>query len=204
MTMATLKERFNQWNQTRSLWQKAGDVIFWLLLVMLIIPGPRKAISTAVNRVALLIKSPGMIAPDRQVELDNDDLAWRIRTGSGAIISLQDLEGKPVFLNFWASWCPPCVAELPEIARAYEKHGEEVAFLLVTDQEPGVVEAFMEKHGYEFPVAYVLSALPGPLDHGSIPTTFIISPEGKIVVQKTGAANWDSGSTDRIFEQLLR
>jgi hypothetical protein len=53
-------------------------------------------------------------------------------------------------------------------------------------------------------VAYVLSALPGPLDHGSIPATFIISPEGKIVVQKTGAANWDSGSTDRIFEQLLR
>ena len=55
---------------------------------------------------------------------------------------MSDLHGTVIFLNFWATWCPPCVAELPEIQKAYEKHGNEVAFMLVANQEPAVVEDF--------------------------------------------------------------
>lgn len=186
------------------MWQKAGDVIFWLLLVMLLIPGPRKAISTTVNRVALLIKSPGMMAEEKQIALTESDYRWTLGDSEGEVFSLQSLKGQTVFLNFWATWCPPCVAELPEIQKAYEKHWESVAFLLVTNQEPAVVEAFMDKHGYELPVVYAVDATPGVFEHGSIPTTYIISPEGKIVVKKTGAVNWDSKGTDRIFKQLIR
>ncbi len=202
--MATVKERFLKWKETRNRWQKAGDVAFWILLVMLIIPGPRKTIATTVNRVALNIKSPGMMAADKQVQLSESDYNWTLETEEGEPLLLASLKEQVVFLNFWATWCPPCVAELPEIQRAYEKHGDSVAFLLVTNQERSVVEAFMQKHGYDLPVVYTQNAAPQAFTHRAIPTTYIISPEGKIVVKKSGAVNWDSKGTDKIFRQLLR
>jgi thiol-disulfide isomerase/thioredoxin len=202
--MSTLKERLVKWKETRSFWQKAGDLFFWVLLVVLIIPGPRKVISTSINRVALHMKNPGLMAEEKQVQLHDGDYQWLLRDRNGEPVTMQSMQHSVIFLNFWATWCPPCVAELPEIRKAYEKHGTSVEFLLVTNQEPDVVEAFMEKHAYDLPVAYSVTPAPQVFEHGSIPTTYIISREGKIVVKKTGAVNWDSRGTDSIFEQLLR
>lgn len=202
--MATLKERITKWKETRNTWQKAGDIFFWVMLILLLIPGPRRVISTGINRVALNIKTPGMIPEDKQLSLSESDYQWSVQNEEGEVLTLSQLDEKPIFLNFWATWCPPCVAELPEIQKAWEKHGESVAFLLVTNQEPAVVEAFMNKHGYTVPVHYTSSAAPGIFNHQSIPTTYILSPDGKIVVKKKGAVNWDSKGTDRIFEHLLK
>jgi thiol-disulfide isomerase/thioredoxin len=202
--MATLKERLIKWKETRTIWQKAGDIIFWILLVLLILPGPRKTIATTVNRVVLHIKTPGMIAEDKQVLLTGNDYNWVLKDANGEPLYFEDFKDRVIFLNFWATWCPPCVAELPEIRKAYEKHGGSVMFLLVTGQEPDVVNAFMEKHGYDLPVVYPVTPSPRVFEHTSIPTTYIISPEGRIVVKKKGAVNWDSRGTDRIFGQLLR
>lgn len=202
--MPTLKERFSKWKESRTGIQKFGDIFFWLLLILLIIPGPRKVISTGINRVALQIKSPAKIPEAKQISLGESDYNWTLLNSDGAMVKLSDYRDKPVFLNFWATWCPPCVAELPEIQRAWEKHGNSVEFLLVTNQEAAVVEAFMEKHGYSVPVHYAAAAAPGVFNHNSIPTTYILSPEGKIVVNKKGAINWDSKGTDRIFESLIR
>ncbi len=202
--MATIKERITKWKESRNTWQKAGDIFFWVLLILLIIPGPRRVISTSINRLALNIKTPGMIPEDKQASLSESDYQWPIQNEEGEVLTLSQLADRPVFLNFWATWCPPCVAELPEIQKAWEKHGASVAFLLVTNQEPAVVEAFMKKHGYTVPVHYASAAAPRVFDHRSIPTTYILSRDGKIVVHKKGAVNWDSKGTDRIFEQLLR
>jgi thiol-disulfide isomerase/thioredoxin len=202
--MATLKERFLKWKETRSVLQKAGDVAFWLLLILLIIPGPRKVISTAINRVVLQIKTPGLMAEEKQTVLAAGDYNWILQDGSGEPFYLQNHRNKVIFLNFWATWCPPCVAELPEIQRAYEKHGEKVEFMLVTNQEPEVVEPFLQKHSYKLPVLYARTPAPQVFEHGSIPTTYIISGEGKIAVKKSGAVNWDSRGTDRIFDKLVR
>lgn len=202
--MATLKERLIKWNRTRTVWQKAGDVLFWILLVLLILPGPRKAISTTVNRVVLLLKSPGLIDEKKQDVLSENDYNWVLTDADGNPLLLRELKGRVVFLNFWATWCPPCMAELPEIQKAYHEHGDSVAFLLVTDQDPADVETFLEKHGYDLPVTYSGSPAPLLFNHRSIPTTYIISREGRIAVKKTGAVNWDSRGTDRVFRQLLR
>ena len=202
--MATIKERFTKWKESRSTGQKIGDIFFWVLLILLIIPGPRRVISTSINRIALNIKSPAMIDKGKQISLTESDYKWGLHKDDGAPVDLSQYRDKPVFLNFWATWCPPCVAELPEIQKAWEKHGSSVEFLLVTNQEPAVVKAFMEKHGYTLPVHYTGSAAPRVFEHSSIPTTYILSPEGKIVVKKKGAVNWDSKGTDRIFEYLIR
>jgi len=202
--MTTLKERLSKWKESRSVPQKAGDVIFWLLLVLLIIPGPRKAIVTTVNRVALHLKNPGISRPDKQVQLKDQDYNWILQDDQGNPVNMERFMGKVVFLNFWATWCPPCVAELPEIEKAYEKHGDKVSFMLVTSQEPEVVQTFLEQRGYELPVYYQGTPAPEVFESRSIPTTFIISRDGKIVTKKSGAVNWDSRATDKIFNELIR
>ncbi len=202
--MATLKERFNNWKEKRSPWQKTTDVLFWLLLVFLIIPGPRKVIATQVNRVFLHLKGPGKLGEEKQIKVTDRDYLWQLGTDIGEPYSFSDLRGEVVFLNFWATWCPPCVAELPEIEKAFQKHKDRVAFLLVTNEEPEVVRAFMQKHGYDLPVFFSRSPVPDVFDVSALPTTFIISGEGTIVARKTGASNWDSPATDRLLEELLR
>jgi thiol-disulfide isomerase/thioredoxin len=202
--MAKLKERFEKWKTTRSLWQKFGDVFFWLMLILLILPGPRKVITTTVNRVALLVKTPGLYSADKQIEVEEQDYQWVLRNADGEAVYLDAYKGKVVFLNFWATWCPPCVAELPEIEKAYEKHGDQVVFLLVSGEDPEKVLSFQEKYGYDLPVYFPATAVPEIFESPSIPTTFIISPEGKIVSKKKGAVNWDSRATERIFTGLLK
>lgn len=202
--MASIKEKLRKWKETRTVLQKTGDVLFWVLLVLLVLPGPRKVIVTNVNRVMLHVKNPGLKSEDKQITLSEQDYNWIVLSGEAEPIKISDLRGQVVFLNFWATWCPPCVAELPEIQKAYEKHGQEVAFILVANQEPQVVEAFMEKHGYKLPVFYPGSTIPQVFQSASIPTTYIISREEKIVTKKTGAVNWDSKATDRMFKELLR
>jgi len=202
--MATIKERFNKWKETRSKWQKAGDVFFWLLLILLIIPGPRKVISTSVNKLMLNVKNPGIEKVENQERLQDPDYNWSLARAADEPLYFSELRDKVVFLNFWATWCPPCVAELPEIQRAYEKYGDQVAFVLVSNQEPSVVESFMDKHGYKLPIFYLNQKTPEVLNHRALPTTFIIAKDGSIVTKKTGAANWDSKATYKIFEELLR
>ncbi len=202
--MATLKERFSKWKESRSKWQKAGDIFFWLLLILMIIPGPRKVISTSMNKVMLNLKNPAIEKEENQQQLNDLDYNWTLARSADEPLNFSDLQEKVVFLNFWATWCPPCVAELPEIQRAYDKYGDRVAFVLVSNQEPSVVEAFMDKHGYKLPIFYLGAKTPEAFNHRALPTTFILSKDGRIVSKKTGAANWDSKATYKIFEELLK
>jgi thiol-disulfide isomerase/thioredoxin len=202
--MATLKERLIKWKETRSVWQKVTDILFWLLLVLLIIPGPRKVIATGVNKVFLQVKTPGLIPEE---EIINDlEYGWVLAWDKNEPFYFSNSRNEVVFLNFWATWCPPCVAELPEIKELYEKWGDKVLFMLVSNEDPEVVKAFMEKHDYVLPVFYMDRSIkiPQTLEHGSLPTTFIISREGEIASKKKGAAKWNSRATERIFEELLK
>ncbi|MBN1132607.1 MAG: TlpA family protein disulfide reductase [Bacteroidales bacterium] len=201
--MATLKQRFLKWKETRKGWQKAGDVLFWLLLVLLIIPGPRKFIATSVNRIFLNIRYPGTARAENQARLTARDFQWNITDKLENQISLSDFSGEVIFLNFWATWCPPCIAELPEIQKLYNKYGNRVTFLLVTNEDPERVKSFMSKYHYELPVYYNSGTIPDILRTKAIPTTYIISPDGRIVTKKSGAVNWNSRATGKIFEELL-
>ena len=69
--MATLKKRFTKWKENRSIWQKAGDILFWVLIILFLVPGPRKAIVTNLNRVVLNIKVPRMIDEEKQEVLSD-------------------------------------------------------------------------------------------------------------------------------------
>jgi thiol-disulfide isomerase/thioredoxin len=121
-------------------------------------------------------------APDFEV-VDRDGTTYR----------LSDFKGKPVVLNFWASWCGPCKSEMPDFQAAYEKYGDSIHFLMVnlTDGAQESMESastFMDKTGYTFPVYYD-TAGNASMTYGvySLPTTFFIDAEGHAIAQAVGA-----------------
>ena len=116
----------------------------------------------------------------------------------GNPVQLYDYTGKPLVLNFWASWCGPCQMEMPHFEDKYQELGEEVQFLMVnmTDGSRETVDsasAFIEQQGYTFPVLYDTDS-DAALTYGaySLPTTYFINADGYAVARATGAIDADT------------
>lgn len=111
----------------------------------------------------------------------------------GNAVTLTQFVGKPVVLNFWASWCGPCRSEMPGFQEKYLEHGEDVHFLMVnlTDGSSETVDSaseFINGEGYTFPVYYD-TASDAAMTYGvySVPTTYFIDAEGNAIAQAAGA-----------------
>lgn len=120
---------------------------------------------------------------------------FSVQTTDGKTLSLSDLKGKGVIVNFWATWCPPCRAEIPEMIALQKEYGEQFTFIgvAINDQEDRV-KAFVAQKGLNYPVAMDngLSAIYGKLIQGglkSIPTSFAIDKNGNIVDVIVGMAD---------------
>ena len=107
-------------------------------------------------------------------------------------IDLNQFAGKKIFLNFWATWCKPCIAEMPSIERAQELlEPEGYIFLLASDEDVARIKRF--KASNDFELEFVRLETPFPdLGVMSIPTTLIIDEQGKIAMHHVGAREWDS------------
>lgn len=140
----------------------------------------------------------GLIKPDMETEMEDLPAAsydLKLMNESGEILDFQQLKGKTIFINFWATWCPPCIAEMPEIQNLYEdvKKNQDIVFAMISlDDEPEKAWQFVEKKEYSFPVYRLASNLPSVYSSQSIPTTFVISPEGKIAATHRGMASYDN------------
>lgn len=121
-----------------------------------------------------------------------------IYDADGNQVRLSDFEGKPVVLNFWASWCEPCKAEMSGFQEAYEAHGDDIHFLMVnmtdgTQETMETASAYIAKEGFTFPVYYDTNSL-AAIFYGirSIPATFFIDAEGYIVTYVDTAISKDA------------
>ncbi len=123
----------------------------------------------------------------------------------GKQVAFGSLKGKVVFLNIWATWCPPCIAEMPNIQKLYEKVGsDKIAFVMLSVDEGGMdkVKKFIDKKGYTFPVYMPAGPFPQEFYSNAIPTTFIISPDGKIVAKQEGMADYDTPEVVEFLQKL--
>lgn len=142
--------------------------------------------SAAVPQSTATAAPSNMSAPDFTVT-DRD----------GNAVRLSDFSGKPVILNFWASWCGPCKSEMPEFEEAYHRYGEEIAFLLVnvTDGSSETVTSatsYIDGQGYTFPI-YFDTTLEASILYGAsaIPLTYFIDANGNLVARAAGALSAD-------------
>lgn len=127
--------------------------------------------------------------------------------GKGKSISLAGLKGKVVFVNFWATWCPPCIAEMPSIQTLYMKYkdNEQVVFIMVdVDGKYKEASDFMKKNGYTLPVYLPETEVPKEYFAGSMPTTVILDKSGKLAFHHLGAADYSDPEITGFIDKLLK
>jgi peroxiredoxin len=132
--------------------------------------------------------------------------ALRLPTLAGEFLDLQALRGKVVVLNFWATWCAPCVAEMPSLERLHRAlKSEKVAVVSVSvDDEEAVLSAFVRERGLTFPV---LRDPGGPVMKQvwrttGVPETFVIDAAGVLLEHHVGPEEWDAPETLSHLRQL--
>jgi thiol-disulfide isomerase/thioredoxin len=127
--------------------------------------------------------------------LSDSDYRFTMKTVDGKTVSLNDYRGDVVFVNVWASWCPPCVAEMPTIETLYENVGsqENIRFILLSmDEKHQKAVNFMERKEFPMPYYFPASSPPSQFRSQYLPTTYIISKEGQVVYKKEGIADYSS------------
>ena len=128
----------------------------------------------------------------------------------GRQISLNSQKGKVVLLNLWATWCPPCRAEMPSMEKLYQKlKDRNFTILAVSTPTPPretreKVIDFINENGYTFPVLIDDSrGIASQYGSGSIPTSWIIDADGKVLARFVGGMEWDSELMLEVFEELI-
>lgn len=174
-----------------------------LVLVIVFVPSAKAFLIQGLMEVGLF--RPEM---NKTVEAESDQInaaAIVFSDANGKKVTLGDLKGKVVFLNFWATWCPPCLAEMPSINKLYEqyKNDPQVAFVLVdADGKLAKANAYMERKKFALPVYSLETAVPETLFSGALPTTVVFDKQGRISYKESGAANYASKKFIEFIEKL--
>jgi thiol-disulfide isomerase/thioredoxin len=168
----------------------------------------------------LLLYGPGMAAEGEAGRPDRTALgeflpssqpspapAISLTDSTGQTVELSALRGKLVIINLWATWCAPCLREMPSLERLQSQLGERIAVLAVSEDRGGnkAVEPFIDKLGLKSVKIYIdpNSEVGHAFDVRGLPTSFLIDREGKVAGRVEGAAEWDSPKMLGVLEPLL-
>lgn len=179
----------NQWS----------NIIIIVLVLAMVIPQTRKPIQIFVNK--LISFAPSINDEEDRVKIS--DYNWVLESNRGKRTEFSQFQGEVVIINFWATWCPPCIAEMPSFQELYQDYQDKVTFLFVSGEQHQTVENFMKRKRFDLPAYKMLTKAPEPMDGRTLPTTYVISKDGSIVVDKVGSADWNSESFRGTLDQLI-
>lgn len=164
-------------------------VFFGLLLVLLVS-------TTAKSWLLKGVLSTGLFsAKIENTESGTAAMPLTFRTSDSHVESTENLRGKVVFINFWASWCPPCIAEMPSMSKMYDKlkNDPDFAFVFINmDDDVTAARNFLQQHRYDFPLHKPVGFIPTDLYTGTLPTTIVLNKSGEVVMKHSGMANYNS------------
>lgn len=143
-------------------------------------------------------KKPGTPAAYTDLILKNEE---------GSFIDASHLKNKVVFINFWASWCPPCRAEFPSVEKLYNQYkaNPDIIFLTVNlDDNPALGKTYLKEKGFTVPFITPAGHIPEALYSGSLPTTVVIDKNGEIRLHHTGVADYSKDSFYQQIDSLLK
>ncbi len=127
-------------------------------------------------------------------------------TPQDVVIHTKDLHGKVVFINFWATWCGPCIAEMPSIQTLYTKfkNHPDVVFLLVeVDGNHAGANKFIQDRGFDLPVVFPQSNIPPTWLDGTIPSTVILNKKGFLADSKKGMYDYSGKGVEEYIQSLI-
>jgi len=151
------------------------------------------------DRLTIGLKPPHIVPIEQKVSLD-----WDVKTLSGETVNLKEkFKGKTVFLNFWATWCPPCVQEMPSIESLYIQYNGKVSFACVSSESINDLQKFKDSKGYTVPIYQLEGNPPEDLNVKGIPMTYIISEDRKSSFKHIGGADWAHADVIAYFEDML-
>jgi thiol-disulfide isomerase/thioredoxin len=176
------------------------NIIIGVLILVLVIPATRKPIQIFLNKV--LAFSPSVTSEDDRAALA--DYNWVLEKNNKDQVELSEYKGKIILINFWATWCPPCIAEMPSLQLLYEDYQDKIVFLFVSEEDRVTVKGFLDRKHFTLPAYRPLSDTPRPLDGRTLPTTYLIDKEGNIVISKVGAADWNGEKVRNTIDGLLQ
>jgi thiol-disulfide isomerase/thioredoxin len=150
----------------------------------------------------LLAFAPSVENKSSRATLNNYN--WKLKGLNTTDFNFENAREKVVVLNFWATWCPPCRAEMPSLQNLYNDYKEDVVFLFLTNEESEKVIRFLEKNKYNLPSFNQYTQTPAAFPVSSIPATYIIDRNGSIVIDKVGPADWNSKTVRVLLDELLQ
>lgn len=180
---------------------KLQNLAFLILMALFVIPQTRKPIQVFLHK-GLALFSPSIESVSKQNQLT--DYIWKLKSHRGNVLDFQNLKGKVILVNFWATWCPSCIAEMPSMQKLYEDYADRIQFVFISNEKNNIVTDFLTKNNYTFDVYKTLEHYPEAFFTKSIPHTFLIDTKGNIVIDKTGAANWNSETVRKTIDTLLK
>lgn len=205
-SFAKLFRKKGKHRKKKSLKRELAEWAMFLgVMGILFVTGWYKDLAAGLQRVVL---STGFVQASAHKKETQVSAAYnfKLRSLDGKVLDFAELKGKTVFLNIWATWCPPCIAEMPDIQALYkEVHSDNIQFVMLSvDDDAQKAAKFIERKGYDFPVYTQLNSLPQVYSSRSIPTTFVISPKGKIVVTHRGMAAYNTQKFKKLLANITQ
>jgi thiol-disulfide isomerase/thioredoxin len=177
------------------------NIIFIVIIALLIIPQSRQYIQIGLQTIIAKF-SPGVEKSKNIKQISSYN--WKLEDLKGNTFYLDSAKGKVVLVNIWATWCPPCIAEMPSIQALYNDYKDKVEFVLVSNENEAVLSKFLNDKNYNFKVYRPKSEAPETFNIRSIPRTFLLDKQGNIVIDESGAANWNSKTVRETIDQLIK
>lgn len=169
-----------------------NGLFFIALVVLMVNPTARALMIQGLMKVGLF--QPHIAAPaPKLTSAALPDVLFQ--DAEGKTVHLTDFKGKVLFINFWATWCPPCIAEMPSINGLYEKlkNNKNIVFLIVdADHNFSKSIPFMRKRKFTMPLYQLAGPVPESLVSNSIPTTTIIDKNGRTTFHQEGGADYSN------------
>lgn len=188
------------------------SIVFWAILIgIFLIPQSRIFLQQQLMKIGFFKPKLEVVKESESVNESVSEpvvstISATFKDEKGAIIDVAQLKGKVLFINFWATWCHPCKAEMPSIQKLYDlfKDNDQIAFLLVEiDENVQGANDFLKKEKLNLPIVYRHGPIPEEWLSGAIPTTVILDKQGKMVGREEGMRDYSSKTVVDFIQNLI-
>ncbi|SDM75513.1 Thiol-disulfide isomerase or thioredoxin [Daejeonella rubra] len=184
-----------------------SNLIFILFIAVIFFSTDARAILIRGIMFTGLFNAEASSGIDKSAANRSIPASMTFRSEDGELINISENKGKVYFINFWATWCPPCRAEMPSINALASKikNKDKISFIMVdVDNKMDASVKFMKKRSFNLKVYTSETPIPTQIFNGTLPTTVIIGPDGSIVFHHTGMADYDNKEMINFLNTLTR